>query len=172
MLHPDVGGLKLIPRRLSAWAPAAAIALASTLSGEAPASERGAGGSKPTAGVALTVRVHGLSNHRGRVAVALFGSSKAFPDQKRALAGQLAKIENGRAAVRFAGVRPGIYAVAVLHDENENSKMDFNFLGMPLEGYGFSNDASAPFGPPSFEAASFALQPRDSFIRVRAHYFF
>jgi uncharacterized protein (DUF2141 family) len=138
---------------------------------DAPASEPGAG-SPPPVGVALTVRIHGLSNDRGGVAVALFAAAEAFPDQKKALAGQLAKIEKGRARVRFAGLRPGVYAVAVLHDENENSKMDFNFLGMPLEGYGFSNDASAPFGPPSFEQASFELRPRDSFITLRMRYFF
>jgi uncharacterized protein (DUF2141 family) len=165
------GGSKPRPRPTSAWAPLGALVIATTLSGEAPGAESGAG-SKAPASVALTVRVQGLSNERGRVAVALFSSADAFPDQKRALAGQLAKIEKGRAAVRFEGLRPGIYAVAVLHDENENSKMDFNFLGMPLEGYGFSNDASAPFGPPSFEAASFKLQPRDSFIPVRMRYFF
>jgi uncharacterized protein (DUF2141 family) len=159
------------PHRRRSWAPIAGVALAATLSGEAPASEQGAGSPPPTS-VALTVRVQGLSNDRGRVAVAVFASADAFPDQKRALTGQLAKIEKGRAAVRFAGLKPGIYAVAVLHDENENSKMDFNFLGMPLEGYGFSNDASAAFGPPSFQAASFALKPRDSFIPVRMRYFF
>ena len=122
--------------------------------------------------MALTVRLQGLANDRGRVAVALFDSADAFPDQKRAIRGQLAKIEKGRAAVRFEAVRPGVYAVAVLHDENENDEMDFNFLGMPLEGYGFSNDASAPFGPPSFAAAKFRLQPRNSFISVKMRYFF
>jgi uncharacterized protein (DUF2141 family) len=177
MLPAHLGGSKPRPRRTiagatSAWARLGALVVAATLSGEAPASGTGADGSKAPASVALTVRVQGLSNDRGRVAVALFASAEAFPDQKRALTGQLAKIEKGRAAVRFEGLRPGIYAVAVLHDENENSKMDFNFLGMPLEGYGFSNDASAAFGPPSFQAASFKLQPRNSFIPVRMRYFF
>jgi uncharacterized protein (DUF2141 family) len=158
--------------RALAWLPRAALVLAGTLAGDAPAEEHGAGGAAPAERFALTVRVHGLSNARGRVAVALFASAATFPDQKRALAGGLARIDKGRAAVRFDGLRPGVYAVAVLHDENENSKMDFNFLGMPLEGYGFSNDASAPFGPPSFEAAAFVLRPRASFIPVRMRYFF
>jgi uncharacterized protein (DUF2141 family) len=65
-----------------------------------------------------------------------------------------------------------VYASAVLHDENQNSKMDFNFLGMPLEGYGFSNDAGALFGPPSFAAASFRLLPRASQITVKIRYLF
>jgi uncharacterized protein (DUF2141 family) len=127
---------------------------------------------KAEQGFPLTVRVSQLRNDRGRVAVAVFASPSDFPDQKRALAGQVVKIEKGRAAATFPGLKPGLYAVAVLHDENDNAKMDFNFLGMPLEGYGFSNDASAPFGPPSFEAAAFKLTPRASFIPVKVRYFF
>jgi uncharacterized protein (DUF2141 family) len=145
------------------------------ISGAAPAEEsrtRAAPGEARAAGVSLTVRVSHLESDRGRVAVALFASSKDFPDQKRAFAGQLTKISGGRASVTFANVRPGVYAVAVLHDENENEKMDFNFLGMPLEGYGFSNDAAATFGPPSFEAASFKLSPRNSYVAVKMRYFF
>ena len=126
----------------------------------------------PPARVPLIVRVTGLRNDTGRVAVALFASAEAFPDQKRALAGQLARIQKGQASVTFPAVLPGRYAVAVLHDENQNSKMDFNFLGMPLEGYGFSNDASAPFGPPSFDAAAFRLLPRPSTVTIEARYLF
>jgi uncharacterized protein (DUF2141 family) len=161
------------------------VVFAALLTGTAPAGPRAAvaeqpkdgsgakdgSGGKDVAGVALTVRVSGLNNDRGRVAIALFASAEAFPDQKRALAGQMTRIQNGKASVRFANVRPGVYAVAVLHDENENAKMDFNFLGMPLEGYGFSNDASAMFGPPSFEAASFKLAARNSFVPVKVRYF-
>lgn len=120
---------------------------------------------------ALTVQVRGLRNQSGRVAVALFASSESFPDQKKALAGQLARIEGGRATLTFQGLAPGVYAAAVLHDENDNAKMDFNFLGMPLEGYGFSNDASAPFGPPSFAEAAFRLRARPSRIAVKIRYF-
>jgi uncharacterized protein (DUF2141 family) len=124
-----------------------------------------------SAGFSLTVRISRVENDKGRVAVALFASSRDFPDQKRASAGKLTRVSDGRASVTFTNLRPGVYAVAVLHDENENSKMDFNFLGMPLEGYGFSNDASAPFGPPSFAAAAFTLGPRNSFVPVKMRYF-
>lgn len=130
------------------------------------------GDAPPAPGVRLTVRVDGLRNDRGGVAVALFASAAEFPDQRRALAGQLGKITRGRASVTFMDVRPGVYAIAVLHDENQNAKMDFNFLGMPLEGYGFSNDAQALFGPPSFAAASFRLLPRASQIAVKIRYLF
>jgi uncharacterized protein (DUF2141 family) len=163
------GGFRPAAFSLGAAALASALALGSALASEGG----GARAAKGTpAEVSLTVKVQGLENDKGRVAVALFASADAFPDQKRALAGQVTKITRGRASVTFARLRPGLYAVAVLHDENQNSKMDFNFLGMPLEGYGFSNDASAPFGPPSFEAAAFKLTPRNSFVPVNMRYFF
>jgi uncharacterized protein (DUF2141 family) len=151
------------------------MALAAFASGTGLAVEPHAPAAGPKdarAPVSLTVRLHGFQNDKGRVAVALFASAKDFPDQRRALAGKLGKISGGRASIAFGNLEPGVYAVAVLHDENENSKMDFNFLGMPLEGYGFSNDASAPFGPPSFEAAAFKLAPRNSFVSIKMRYFF
>ncbi len=126
---------------------------------------------EPSQRFELTVRVNELNNDKGRVAVALFASAADFPDQKHAIAGKLTKSANQRARVTFSDLKPGLYAVAVLHDENENSKMDFNFLGMPLEGYGFSNDASGVLGPPSFEAAAFQLKARASFVPVTMRYF-
>lgn len=126
---------------------------------------------KRATGFSLSVEVTQLRNDEGRVAVALFDSADDFPKQERAFAGKVTSIRDRRAVVRFEGLRPGIYAVAVLHDENANSKMDFNFVGIPLEGYGFSNDASAPFGPPSFEDAAFRLKARPSALPVRIRYF-
>jgi uncharacterized protein (DUF2141 family) len=158
-LAGGVGLLSSLP-----WGAAALPSAGEALpSGEAP---RGAPERFP-----LSVRITELENDEGVVAVALFASADAFPDQKRALMGQLTRIQKGRANVTFPNLPPGRYAVAVLHDENQNSKMDFNFLGMPLEGYGFSNDASAPFGPPSFDAAAFRLGARPSFVTVKVRYF-
>ena len=65
---------------------------------------------------------------------------------------------------------PGIYAVAVYHDENDNHHFDKNFLGLPAEGYGFSNDAPTLFGPPAFDAARLVVRPGDNPIRIRLRY--
>jgi uncharacterized protein (DUF2141 family) len=119
----------------------------------------------------LSVTVRKLRNNTGKVAVALFNTAAAFPEQKRALQGKVTRIEKNTATVQFEGLTPGIYAVAVLHDENENNEMDFNFVGMPLEGYGFSNDAYALFGPPSFKSAAFKLNTGNSKISIGARYF-
>jgi uncharacterized protein (DUF2141 family) len=119
----------------------------------------------------LVVSVKGLRNDTGQVAVALFKSGKGFPDQKRALKGQVVAISHKQARLRFRNLAPGTYALAVLHDENKNDEMDFNLLGMPLEGYGFSNDASAMFGPPSFDEAKFTVGQDDARHTVHIRYF-
>jgi uncharacterized protein (DUF2141 family) len=53
------------------------------------------------------------------------------------------------------GIEPGTYAIAVYHDENSNGKLDSNFIGIPREGVGFSNNAKGHMGPPKFDAAAF-----------------
>lgn len=55
----------------------------------------------------------------------------------------------------FANIPPGKYAMVVIHDENMNGKLDTNWLGVPNEGYGFSNNAKALLSAPSFSDASF-----------------
>lgn len=119
----------------------------------------------------LKVRITGLNSNKGNVAVALFNSAADFPKQERAFLGEVTQITKKAASVTFRNLRPGLYAIAVLHDENQNAKMDFNFLGMPLEGYGFSNDASAMFGPPDFADAAFKLKPRPSAVSIKIRYF-
>ena len=52
---------------------------------------------------------------------------------------------------------PGKYAISIIHDENNNDKLDTNFIGIPKEGFGFSNNPRIMFGPPSFEKASFEI---------------
>lgn len=69
----------------------------------------------------------------------------------------------------FAGITPGQYAVALLHDENNNGKIDRALLLMPKEGYGFSRDAPVRMGPPKFDAAAFRVgtEPIHQTIRMR-----
>jgi uncharacterized protein (DUF2141 family) len=119
----------------------------------------------------LTVHLTELRNDKGRVAVALFDSKDAFPDQTKALQGKIVRSKAGKAMVKFSNLRPGVYAVAVLHDENSNNRMDFNFVGMPLEGYGFSNDAAVWLGPPAFGSAAVRIPPAASKVSIRVRYF-
>jgi uncharacterized protein (DUF2141 family) len=65
------------------------------------------------------------------------------------------KVRDTESRCDFEDIPPGTYALAVFHDENMNGKLDTNWLGIPTEGYGFSNDVKALLGAPPFSAASF-----------------
>ncbi len=65
---------------------------------------------------------------------------------------------------------PGEYAISLLHDENDNEKMDTGLMGIPKEGYGASNDAKVTFGPPKFADARFPLTQNQTTIRIKMRY--
>lgn len=106
----------------------------------------------------ITVVFKGLKNEKGRVSAVLYDSADAFPkDVAKAVAKARSEIKGKQATVVFENVPYGEYAAVMLHDENENAKMDYSTLGMPLEGYGFSNNAKGMLGPPDFKDAKFKL---------------
>ena len=73
--------------------------------------------------------------------------------------------------IRFTGVKPGDYAVALLHDENDNGKADRAMGMMPKEGYGFSRDAPVKMAPPKFNDAVMKLGEGVSRIAIKMRYF-
>jgi uncharacterized protein (DUF2141 family) len=78
---------------------------------------------------------------------------------------------NGKVEIRFTGVKPGKYAIALLHDENDNGKADRAMGMMPKEGYGFSRDAPVKMGPPKFGDAAFTLGEGTSRTTIKMRYF-
>jgi uncharacterized protein (DUF2141 family) len=72
--------------------------------------------------------------------------------------------------VVFSNLEPGRYAAVAFHDENGNGKLDKNFLGVPAEPYGFSNNAQGFLGAPTFGDAAMVLGGGDSAIRIALIY--
>jgi uncharacterized protein (DUF2141 family) len=108
----------------------------------------------------LKIEIIGIRSTKGKVLVNLFSTAKGFPTNPK-YAYRTAELdirEGGKAYVEFTDLPYGDYAVAVLHDENDNKKMDYNFLGMPKEGYCFSNNYRPTFKNPSFRQAGFFLE--------------
>src|SRR5271165_649559 len=102
------------------------------------------------------VDIAGLRNDKGQVLCALFSSAIDFPKRAdQALAQVRSGISHGHAVCEFPGISSGTYAVSVFHDENSNGKLDANFVGIPREGVGASNNAKGHFGPPKFADAAF-----------------
>ena len=120
----------------------------------------------------ISIEIINLKSNKGYVLVSLFNDAKGFPNSAAAAVGKTkVQIHNGRAMASFTNLPGGKYAAAILHDENNNLKMDFNLVGMPKEGYGFSNDAKGFFGPPSFEKAAFVVEGGDKRVIIKASYF-
>ena len=80
------------------------------------------------------------------------------------------KIRKTEARCDFEDIPPGTYALAVIHDENMNGKIDADWLGIPKEGYGFSNDVKALLGTPSFSAASFKYDGETLDLTISLNY--
>ena len=130
-------------------------------------------GSNDIARAPILLRVHviGLRNDRGDVRCSLFSSAEDFPaDTDQRATTVVAPISNRNATCEFTGIGPGIYAIVLFHDENADGSFNRNWIGLPEEGYGFSNDARAYFHPPSFKDASFSLERGTKDIQIDIRY--
>jgi uncharacterized protein (DUF2141 family) len=99
----------------------------------------------------LAVSVKGVRSDKGAIIAQLLKADPAKGTTTQAAATMQAA-KAGTLELLFSNLSPGDYAVMLFHDENGNGKMDSNIVGIPTEGYGFSNDAKGSFGPPKFSA--------------------
>jgi uncharacterized protein (DUF2141 family) len=126
---------------------------------QAAQATQAAQGASPTDPI-LRVEAATFRNARGDAGCLLFKASEGFPDQTdKAWRVLHVPIEQGRAVCEFKDVPAGTYAVVVLHDENLNHKMDKNFLGIPQEGWGVSNNVRPVLSAPRFQDATFTVKP-------------
>lgn len=128
----------------------------------------GLGGAMPPA--SLEVSFDKLRSHKGVIQVCLTADPENFPDcvDDRAAIERVVRADSG--PLRIAGLAHGNYALAAIHDENANSKLD-TFAGIPKEGIGFSRNPRLGFGPPRFTAARFQVGGASAKESVRMKYF-
>lgn len=110
----------------------------------------------------LKVRVENI-NKDGVLYMAVYNDKDVFESdtgessqQRPGIVGGLIKAVSQGETEGIIELDEGTYAIGFYIDKNENEKLDTNFLGIPKEQFGFSNDVMGRFGPPTFEAASFA----------------
>lgn len=116
----------------------------------------------------LKVEVRGIPNAKGKVLVGVYNKAEGFRDKSFAVASAEQPARQGTLVLSIPNLKPGTYALAVFHDENGNGNLDTNFLGIPTESYGFSNDARGSFGPPDFSDCSFSLQgPKTVILTIK-----
>lgn len=114
---------------------------------------------------ALILKLNNLKSDEGSIAVAVFNKSDSFPKKAEdAVYKSFTKVTDFPLNIKVA---KGEYAISIFHDKNDNKELDTNFLGMPKEAFGFSNDVMGLMGPPSFEKAKFDVYDDKSTISIK-----
>lgn len=119
----------------------------------------------------LTLSVTGLRSNNGMVLASLFKSHDGFPHEREKCFQHIkASISKNTSEVIFRNIPLGYYAIGIIHDENNNNKMDFGMFHIPKEGYGASNNAKGTFGPPDFNDAKFNFTSTNNKISININY--
>lgn len=126
----------------------------------------------PAAANSVTITVTDLRSDEGVVRACLTTAEATFPRCDRDPDALRTTVQAASTVtIRFTNVPPGEYAVAILHDENENGRAD-RVLGMaPREGYGFSRDAPVRMAPPDWDDAVFEMGSGAQRMTIRMRYF-
>lgn len=106
----------------------------------------------------VILQVEGIDAKKGGQLSAGIFREENFPKVGKQFRGTEIKITANKMEVRLNDIPVGSYGAAVFHDIDKNKDLKANFLGLPQEPIGFSNDARIKFGPPSFEDAQFMVE--------------
>ena len=98
----------------------------------------------------VEITINDVKSNQGELRIGLFHEKDFLKD---IVEGKIVKPMKGSVTVVFENVKPGTYAISVLHDENENGILDRTRLGIPKEGFAFGNNAMGKKGPPTFDQA-------------------
>lgn len=115
----------------------------------------------------LQINIQHIQDQKGTIKVALFNSEETFlKDSDAYLTNSISVHQNNTVEVVFKDLPFDTYTAAIFHDVNSNNSLDKNFLGVPKEPYGFSNNAKSKWGPPKYEDAKFELSQAHLLIQL------
>lgn len=118
----------------------------------------------------INIEVQNLKNTIGKVSIGLYNKSENFSIVSKEYKGVHLNIDSHVLSYTFKKIPNGTYAVSIFHDENSNAKLDKNFLGIPKEGYGFSNNTKTTLLAPSFNDAEFKVSTQTINIKIKMEY--
>jgi uncharacterized protein (DUF2141 family) len=110
----------------------------------------------------IVLEVSTFRNRSGMLGCQLYDSANGFPDKWPSAANmqQRVAVSGATTSCTFPNMPPGTYAAAVIHDENSNNKLDKNFLGVPTEGYGISQNHLHALRAPTWDESKFVVAPQ------------
>ncbi len=124
----------------------------------------------PAEAARVVVTIDGVHSAKGSVFVALYSKPDEFPDGDYSDQHTKVKAATTPITVVFDHLPPGRYAVGAYHDENDNGRLDTNFIGYPAEGYALSNGIRAIISRPRFVDAAFAVAEGDTDVMLHVKY--
>jgi uncharacterized protein (DUF2141 family) len=140
-------------------------------------------GALPAHAANLSVTIENVHSDAGEILIGIYDGEDAFKSaidssatvsallpQKWRIVGASLRAKAGSQSIIFTQLPPGRYAVIAFHDENDNGLLDANAIGVPIEGFGFSNDAHGFLSAPSFDAAAIEVGSIDRTISISLLY--
>jgi uncharacterized protein (DUF2141 family) len=114
----------------------------------------------------LTIRISGMKNQNGKMNIAIYNKADGFNDPTKVFQEYFLSVNEDPMIVNIDSLPAGEYAFGIFHDENDNQVLDQNFLGIPKEGFAFSNNAMGNFGPPSYNQAKFSIPAKSQVTQL------
>ena len=115
------------------------------------------------AGVTITVTIENVLSNEGKILGSVHTDATFMKGQ--GIANKTVDAVKGAVTLTFENIKPGTYAIMLLHDSNNNKRMDFEANGMPKESYATTGELT--FGPPSFGNSKFEVKDADLDFRIR-----
>lgn len=120
----------------------------------------------------IEVHLTGMQNTNGKINFGLYNSNASFNNPSMVYKSLVLNPLLDEMTFTLDSIPAGTYAFGVFHDENNNEQIDQNWIGIPTEGFAFSNNAMGAFGPPSFEQAKFVVLKQETHVQTIALHFF
>jgi len=105
----------------------------------------------------LTITINNIEALKGRIRIGVFNKSENFLKREAAIKHYYITIKNATETITITDLPKGDYGFSMFHDKNSDDEFNRNFLGIPKEPYGFSNNVKPTFSAPSYEECKFSL---------------
>ncbi len=129
---------------------------------------------KMTGQAKLEIEICNIRSNQGHILLSIFDSPDHFPRQAkpefRDIKVSKKNIKNNSVVFKIDSLNPGKYALALLDDENDSGDMDYNKLGLPLEGFGFSNNIKPILKAPPCKKCLFEIKEGITKIKIIVRY--
>ena len=124
-----------------------------------------------SSGIPIWITIEKVRNSNGTIKVELYGSETEKENKKgKKVARTRVKAQQGETKLCLNAPSVGNYSIALYHDENDNKKLDRNFIGIPREGFGFSNNPPLGLGMPKQKEMRFKVETMETSLRISVIY--